>query len=397
MSRAFLLVLDSVGIGATPDAHRYGDAGANTLAHIADWRFARGQPLSLPQLERLGLGAACEVASGHWPQGMDRRADFAAIYAAARERSAGKDTPSGHWEMAGLPVLTEWGTFARTEPCFPAEFMARWTRACDLGGVLGNCHASGTEIITRLGDEHCRTGWPIVYTSADSVFQVAAHEGHFGLDRLYAICARAFEFLREHNIARVIARPFEGQAGAYRRTAHRRDIAAEPPGSTLLDIAKEAGREVVAIGKIGDIFAHRGTTQEVKAADNAATFEALLSQVERAPKGALVFANFVDFDQNFGHRRDVAGYADALEYFDRRLPELHAALKDGDLCGITADHGCDPTQPGTDHTREHVPQLLFGPAVSGGSGGVRSSFCDLGQSIARHLALPALPNGVSMR
>jgi phosphopentomutase len=395
VTRAFILVMDSLGIGATPDAGRYGDAGSNTLAHIAEWRCRQGRPLAIPNLERLGLGAACALASGHWPPGLERRSGFDAAYAAARERSAGKDTPSGHWEMAGLPVPFEWGVFPRGEPCFPPSFLEAWMMACGLEGVLGNCHASGTEIIARLGDEHRRTGWPIAYTSADSVFQVAAHERDFGLQRLYAICDVAFEMLRERNIARVIARPFAGDSGGYRRTAHRKDIAVEPPGRTLLDVAKDAGRDVIALGKIGDIFAHRGITQEIKAADNRAMFDALLLQA-RAPEGSLVFANFVDFDQNFGHRRDVAGYADALEAFDTRLAEFESMLQPDDLCVISADHGCDPTRPGTDHTREHVPQLFFGPGAPAGNLGIRDSFCDLGQTLARHLGLSALEHGTAL-
>lgn len=394
MTRAFILVMDSLGIGATPDAARYGDTGANTLAHIADWAAERSRPLRLPNLEKLGLGAACALASGVWPQGLSRRAGFTGAYAAAREASAGKDTPSGHWEMAGLPVLFDWGYFPKSVPCFPEDFLRSWMQACELGGVLGDCHASGTEIINRFGDEHRRTGWPIVYTSSDSVFQVAAHEEEFSLQRLYQICQVAFDMLKRQNIARVIARPFLGSSGHYVRTAHRKDIAVEPPGRTLLDVAKAAGREVIALGKIGDIFAHRGLTQEIKAVDNHAMFDALLAQVKSAPDDALVFTNFVDFDQNYGHRRDVSGYAYALEAFDLRLPELLALLRPGDLCVISADHGCDPTRPGSDHTREHVPQLFFGPGVTGGDFGVRDSFCDLGQTLARHLGLPPLEHGV---
>ncbi len=400
MTRAFILVMDSLGVGATPDAPRYGDAGASTLGHIAEWAASQGRPLVLPHLEQLGLGASCVLAGGDWPEGLNRRDGFTGAYAAAREASAGKDTPSGHWEMAGVPVPFDWGTFPHTVPCFPDDFLRAWMDECGLDGVLGNCHASGTEIINRYGDEHRRTGWPIVYTSADSVFQVAVHETEFGLDRLYAICQAAFVRLKPLNIARVIARPFlehaSGESGRYVRTPHRKDIAVEPPGRTLLDVAKAQGREVIALGKIGDIFAHRGMTQEIKAVDNHAMFDALMTQVHTAPEGSLVFTNFVDFDQNYGHRRDVPGYADALVAFDARLPGLLAALRPGDLCVISADHGCDPTRPGSDHTREHVPQLYFGPGVAPRNLGVRDSFADLGQTLAAHLGLPPLEHGVNV-
>jgi phosphopentomutase len=271
-----------------------------------------------------------------------------------------------------------------------------WARECKLEGVLGNCHASGTDIIARLGDEHVETGKPIVYTSADSVFQVAAHETYFGLDRLYAICQKAFELLQPYRIARVIARPFTGATGQYHRTSNRKDISVAPPGQTLLDVATDAGRPVIALGKISDIFAHRGISKLVKAPDNMALFDKLLEQVKEAPDGAIVFANFVDFDQNFGHRRDVTGYAQALEDFDARLPAFMCQLLPDDLVVFTADHGCDPTWAGTDHTREHVPQLFAGPKVKPGSLGIRSSFCDLGQTVASHLSLPALQHGASL-
>lgn len=393
MARAFILVADSLGIGAAPDAGRFGDQGANTLGHIARWCANRGKPLQIPELERLGLGAALHSASGQWLPELPRRRGFEGAHAAAAERSLGKDTPSGHWEMAGCPVDFEWGYFAREVPCFPASFLAEWHARCGLAGSLGQCHASGTEIIAQLGDEHVRSGRPIIYTSADSVFQVAAHEEHFGLSRLLDICTTAFDLLRSHHIARVIARPFKGSAGHYQRTPNRKDFAVPPPGPTLLDVAQAQGREVVALGKIGDIFAMRGVGRLVKGEHNMALFDRLLDEVASAPDGALVFANFVDFDQNFGHRRDVPGYAQALQAFDTRLPALRAALRPGDLCALTADHGCDPTWPGSDHTREFVPQLFFGPGVLARDLGRRPHFCDLGQTLAQHLGLPALPHG----
>jgi phosphopentomutase len=396
MARSFVLILDSLGIGAATDAARFGDQHANTLGHIAAWRAAQGMPLCIPNLEGLGLGAACHLATGTWPLGMGQRTGFTGAYAAANERSLGKDTPSGHWEMMGVPVDFDWGYFDGPDPCFPAELIAKWLQACHLEGVLGNCHASGTEIIARLGDAHVATGKPIVYTSADSVFQIAAHEKHFGLERLYDICQYAFDLLEPYRIARVIARPFTGENGQYTRTANRKDIAVPPPGQTLLDVATGAGHAVIALGKIGDIFAHRGISQLVKAPDNMALFGKLLEQVNTAPDGSIVFANFVDFDQNYGHRRDVGGYARALEEFDARLPSFMRLLRPDDLVVLTADHGCDPTWPGSDHTREHVPQVFAGPGVRPGPLGVRPSFCDLGQTVAAHLGLPALPHGTAL-
>jgi phosphopentomutase len=391
MPRAFIVVMDSLGIGSTPDAQRFGDVGANTLGHIA-----AQQRLHLPTLDRLGLGAAARLATGDWVRGLEQRDGFEARYAAARERSLGKDTPSGHWEMCGVPVDTDWGYFPQSFPCFPEQFIREWLGACGLGGALGQAHASGTEVITRLGDEHLRTGWPIVYTSADSVFQVAAHEEHFGLQRLYEICETAFDLLTPWRIARVIARPFRGEAGAFVRTGNRRDFAVAPPEPTLLDTAHAAGRDVIAIGKISDIFAHRGIGTKISAHGHDALMQALQCQVHEAANGAIVFVNFVEFDQSWGHRRDVAGYATGLNDFDRALAALLPSLGADDLLVLTADHGCDPTWPGTDHTREHVPQLFYQPGRPGGSRGVRTSFCDLGQTVAAHLGLPALARGVAI-
>jgi phosphopentomutase len=395
--RAFLLVLDSLGIGTAPDADRFGDAGADTLGHIAGWAAAEGRPLRVPALERLGLGAAAHLATGLLPAGFHRTDGFDGAYAAAAERSLGKDTPSGHWEMTGVPVEIDWGYFPATEPSFPTALTEALIARAGLPGILGNCHASGTEIIARLGDEHVASGKPIVYTSADSVFQIAAHETAFGLERLYETCRIARELVDAYAIGRVIARPFEGTSGSWRRTANRKDLAVPPPRPTLLDHLASAGRPVFSIGKIGDIFAHRGTGREIKADGNAALFDATLEAVRTAPPGSLTFTNFVDFDSSYGHRRDVAGYADALEAFDVRVPELIAAMQPGDLAVITADHGCDPTWTGSDHTREYVPILLFGPRIDAGSPlrdlGRRDSFADIGQTLAAHLRLMPLDEG----
>jgi phosphopentomutase len=389
--------MDSFGVGSEPGAQRFGDAGADTHGHIraacargqADKPGLRSGPLRVPNLDRMGLAAAAALAAtgkaGEAHQGS---------FGIATERSRGKDTPSGHWEMAGVPVMEDWGYFPRTEPCFPRELTDALVERAGLPGLLGNCHASGTEIIERLGAEHIRTGKPIVYTSADSVFQIAAHETHFGLERLYRVCAVARRLVDRWNIGRVIARPFLGEKpGEFRRTGNRHDYATPPPEPTLLDRLKEAGREVVSVGKVADIFANQGITRQVKADGNMALVDATLKEAAVAPDGSLVFVNFVDFDTLYGHRRDVAGYAAALEAFDRRLPELERALKAGDLAVISADHGCDPTWAGTDHTREYVPVLAFGPAAQPGPLGRRDSFADIGQTLARHLGLASLKHG----
>ncbi len=397
MPRAFILVMDSFGVGAAPDAARFGDTGADTHGHIraacasgkADKPGLRQGPLKVPVLDRMGLAACAALATtgkpGQAPKG---------CFGVAVEQSKGKDTPSGHWEMAGVPVMSDWGYFPRSVPCFPKELTDALIERTGLPGVLGNCHASGTEIIERLGEEHIRAGKPIVYTSADSVFQIAAHETHFGLERLYRICAITRHLVDRWNIGRVIARPFLGEKpGQFKRTGNRHDYATPPPEPTLLDHLQKAGRQVVSIGKVADIFANQGITRQVKADGNVALMDATLKEAASAPDGALVFANFVDFDTLYGHRRDTAGYAAALEAFDRRLPEFERALKPGDLAVITADHGCDPTWAGTDHTREFVPVLAFGPASKPGAIGRRDSFADIGQTLARHLGLPPLKHG----
>lgn len=397
VKRALILMMDSFGIGATPDACYFQDQGSNTLGHIASWSLAqRGRPLVLPHLEDLGLGAAAREATGKLPSGFLKRDDFTGLYAAAAERSKGKDTPSGHWELAGVPVLFDWGYFPKTVPSFPPELTRALIEQGGLPGILGDCHASGTEIIAALGDEHVASGKPIVYTSADSVLQIAAHEESFGLERLLTLCKLARKLVDPYNIGRVIARPFTGTSGNYRRTPNRKDLAVPPPAPTLLDNLVERGSQVLAIGKIGDIFAHHGISRVIKGDTNAALFDATLAAMDEAGDGDLIFTNFVDFDQSFGHRRDPGGYADALEAFDTRLPELLAKLQPGDLALITADHGCDPTWIGTDHTREYVPLIFFGPGVAGGNGGRRESFADGGQTLAQHLGLPPLEAGRSL-
>lgn len=402
MKRTIILMMDSFGIGAAPDADRFGDTGSNTLGHIAqicvenNANQGRQGALSLPNLNRLGLGRANAAAfHGLYPAGLDENVPPLGAWGYAKEISSGKDTPSGHWEMAGSPVLTDWGYFRDKENSFPQELLDALVEKAGLPGYLGNCHASGTDILDKLGEEHMKTGKPIFYTSADSVFQIACHEETYGLERLYELCHLARELLEPYNIGRVIARPFIGaKAGEFQRTGNRHDYAVEPPMTTLLDLMKASGGEVISIGKIADIYAHKGITQQFKATGLEELWNVTLEQVcQQTAVPAIIFTNFVDFDSAYGHRRDVAGYARALEYFDSRLPELFAMLEPGDLVVITADHGCDPTWTGTDHTREHVPVLFYGNMVEPQALGLRDTFADIGQTIAFYHGLPALKYG----
>ncbi len=396
MSRAFILLFDSLGLGATPDANKFGDDGANTFGHIARWAAAQGKPMSLPNLERLGLAAAANLACGEWAEGFSLRDGFTGAYGAAREQSTGKDTQSGHWEIAGVPVTFDWGYFPRNVPSFPPELTEPLQQQMDLVGYLGNCHASGTDIINQHGDEHVATSKIIVYTSGDSVMQIAAHEEHFGLDRLYAVCEAAFERVKPYHIGRVIARPFLGENGNYRRTGNRHDYAVPPPAPTLLEHVKDAGGEVVGLGKISDIFATKGISRVVKGADNMALFDALLKACDEVGDKSLTFVNFVDFDQSFGHRRDIAGYSNALHEMDARLPQFLAKLRQGDLVVITADHGCDPSWPGSDHTREHIPMIFFGPSVTPQALPISETFSDIGATLAKHLGVKPLLHGTNL-
>jgi len=397
MARAIILVLDSFGVGATADAGTFGDTGADTLGNIARVRAASAEgPLRLPNLSRLGLYHASKESTGDFPAGVSTDVEIMGAYGHAAELSSGKDTPSGHWEIAGVPVLFDWGYFTDKTDTFPPALLDKLIERADLPGVLGNCHASGTEIIAKLGDEHVATGKPIVYTSADSVFQVACHEEAFGLQRLYDLCDVARELVDEYNIGRIIARPFVGDgADNYVRTGNRRDLTTPPHAPTVLDKLVESGGEVYSIGKIADIYAHQGITKKIKASGNAALFDATLEAMADAPDRSIVFTNFVDFDMLYGHRRDVPGYAAALEYFDERLPELTSRMQDDDLLILCADHGCDPTWPGSDHTREHIPVLAYGAGINAGSLGRRDTFADIGQSVAAHLGLPPMDYGTS--
>jgi phosphopentomutase len=396
VARAFLIVMDSVGCGGAPDAADFGDAGANTLGHIAlacaAGRADQGRvgPLHLPNLDALGLGAAIELASGLSTPGLG--AQPKGRWGAATEVSRGKDTPSGHWELAGVPVPWDWTYFPNTVPAFPEDLVALVCKLAGTTGILGNCHASGVPIIAEHCEAHLRTGWPICYTSADSVFQIAAHEEAFGLERLLKLCADLAPHLHAMRVGRVIARPFTGGPGDFKRTANRRDFAMDPPAPTLLDWVQTAGRATHAVGKIGDIFSMKGVGKLWKGKSDLDLFDHLDGLLTHAEAGSLTFANFVEFDSLYGHPRDVAGYARALEAFDVRVGGVLARLRPGDLAIFTADHGNDPTWRGTEHTRERVPILCAG--VGAGPLGLRG-FVDVAASVAAHLGVAAQGPGRS--
>lgn len=395
--KAVILVLDSFGIGYAPDAEKFGDTGANTFASIARvFQQKKGRQLALPNLASLGLVKAAKAASGGKQADVTDTDKVVGAYGYAKELSSGKDTPSGHWEIAGVPVLFDWGYFSAKTDSFPAEFITELCQRTGVAGILGNCHASGTDILVKLGDEHVRTGMPICYTSADSVFQVAAHEEHFGLQRLLDFCLVARELLDKYNIGRVIARPFTGDnATNYARTGNRRDYSVLPPAPTVLDKLTAAGGSVVSIGKIADIYAHQGISQSVKATGLPALIDTTLAQMQQQGDNSIVFTNLVDFDQNFGHRRDPIGYGEALEYFDQRLPQIMAACDADTMLLLTADHGCDPTWQGTEHTREYIPVLVYKPGMQAVDLGERQSFADIGQTLADYFGLDAMAFGDS--
>ena len=395
MARAFLVVMDSVGIGGAPDANAFyngdlPDLGANTLAHIAQACAAgqaeegRSGPLHLPNLEALGLGAATRLASSVPLPGFD--AEPTGLWGCAAEVSQGKDTPSGHWELAGLPVPWDWCYFPDADPAFPADLSDLVAAAAGAPGILGNCHASGTQIIAEHGAAHMQSGAPICYTSADSVFQIAAHEESFGLERLLDLCRAVAPRLHAMKVGRVIARPFVGSPETgFTRTANRRDFAIAPPAPVLTNWVQDAGGKVHAIGKIGDIFTMTGIDTLEKGPD-AQLMQHLLRAIDNAEEGSLTFANFVEFDSLYGHRRDISGYARALEWFDTELGKLLPRLRPDDMLLLTADHGNDPSWPGTDHTREQVPVLVAGRGQ--GCLGQRG-FVDVAASVAAHLGVPA--------
>ncbi|MEO8378666.1 MAG: phosphopentomutase [Acidobacteriota bacterium] len=371
--RAIVIVCDSLGVGELPDAAEFGDEGSNTLGHVLD-----SQHPSLPNLTRLGLLHTLPAPA--------TTENAAAAYGRMAERSAGKDTTTGHWEMMGLIVEDPFRTYPHG---FPREVMDEYERRIGRR-TLGNKPASGTVILDELGEEHMRTGQPIVYTSGDSVFQVAAHEDVISVEELWSICATARELMRgEHNVGRIIARPFVGSgAGHFKRTANRKDFSVRPTGETVLERAHKAGREVIGLGKIADIFDRVGIGTEIRTESNSDGMRKTTDLV-RESNADFIFTNLVDFDSKYGHRNDPIGYARALESFDGELAHLLESLRENDLVFITADHGCDPTDISTDHTREYVPLIVTGPAVRGARPlGTRSTFADLGATLCDLLELP---------
>ena len=373
-NRVLLIVLDGAGIGEMPDAPEWGDKGSDTFGHILDSREVR-----LPNLQRYGLGnirPLKNVPPLDKPEGS---------YGRCALRSNGKDTTTGHWEMAGIILERPFPTYPDG---FPATIIDRFVRETNAPGILGNLPASGTEIIKELGDEHVRSGKPIVYTSADSVFQIAAHEEVIPLPRLYEMCETARDILRgEHEVGRVIARPFLGTSGSYFRTENRHDYAVPPPRENLLPALRDEALDVVCIGKIASIYDSNGVTRDLTAKNNEQSINQTIAVLKEESRG-LIFSNLVDFDMLYGHRRDTEGFARALEHFDKRLPEIEGAMREDDLMIITADHGNDPTFPGTDHTREYAPLLVYGKTARPGVNlGTRESLADIGQTIAENFGL----------
>ena len=380
-NRVLLIVLDGAGIGAMPDAPEWGDAGADTFGHILESRTVR-----LPNLQRYGLGNIRPL------QSVPPLDQLTGSYGRCALRSNGKDTTTGHWEMAGIVLDRAFPTYPNG---FPSSVIDRFIRETDVPGILGNYPASGTEIIKVLGEEHVKTHKPIVYTSADSVFQIAAHEEVIPLDRLYEICEIARRILDgEHKVGRVIARPFLGQTGAFYRTENRHDYAVPPPRENLLPALADEDLDVVCIGKIASIYDSLGVTQDLTAKNNEQSIDQTIKALSDSTRG-LIFSNLVDFDMLYGHRRDTEGYAKALEHFDSRLPEIESAMRDTDVMMITADHGNDPTFRGSDHTREYAPLLVYGKTARPGVNlGTRDSLADIGQTIAQNFGLQ-LTAGVS--
>ena len=413
MARAIILVLDSFGVGYADDAPSFDDVGANTFINIAKHYFkTNNKVIHLPNLGALGLHELSKQASSDelWQEYKQdlttSEIDFNSFYVKPTkgafgymaEISTGKDTPSGHWEMAGVPVLFDWDYFSNRTSSFSDELISAINEKTGYSGLLGNCHASGTNIINSLGRHHIKTGLPICYTSADSVFQVAAHEEHFGLDNLHRYCEQVRELLSDSdlNIGRVIARPFIGQDSSdFSRTGNRRDYSVLPPSKTVLEKISQAGGQVISVGKIADIFAHQGITQNTKATGINALIDSTIDHLKTADDNSIIFTNLVNFDQDFGHRRDAIGYAQALESFDQRLPEIYEHMKSDDILFLTADHGCDPTWPGNDHTREFVPLLSYHHSIKSVDIGKRTSFADLGQTLATLFKVEAMDHGTS--
>ncbi len=383
MNNFIILLLDGVGVGELPDANKFGDEGSNTLQNIS--KAVNG--LTLPNLQKMGLGNITDI------KGVDKTISPIASYGKMTEKAPGKDSVSGHWEIAGLELDFDFPYYPNG---FPKEIIAKFLALTGFGGVLGNKAASGTEIIVELGDEHVRTGYPIVYTSADSVFQIAAHEEVIPLKKLYEVCKIAREeiFVGTDKIGRIIARPFLGSNGNYTRTTNRHDYAISPPSDTIMDLLKKNNFETIAIGKINDLFNHQGITQEIISKSNEEGIEKTIKAI-KSNNNSFVFTNLVDFDVYYGHRNNPSGFAEALEYFDSRLPEVLNLLDETDVLIITADHGNDPTTPSTDHSREYIPLLYYQRGVAGKNLGIRKTFADIGKTASDFFSIPNNLHGVS--
>ncbi|CAL4325264.1 phosphopentomutase [Buchnera aphidicola] len=406
MKRVFILVLDSLGIGSSLDAKNFGDNGADTLGHIAEQCFLnkanknRFGSLKIPNLISLGIGEAAYKSTGRFPLGIKKVINTIGSYAYASQISSGKDTISGHWEIAGVPVLFNWDYFKKKINSIPVNLIKKIITDSNISGVIGNCHASGTDILEIYGEEHIRTKKPILYTSADSVLQVACHEKFFGLEKLHKLCLIIRKILnkKKYNVARVIARPFIGEKkGCFFRTNNRKDFSIKPIDDTVMvKLIKEKFGKVVSIGKISDIFSNVGITSSIKANGLIDLFDATIKEIKYAKNNTIVFVNFIDFDSLWGHRRDVVGYAKGLELFDQNLPRILQKITDKDLLIITADHGCDPTWKGSDHTRENVPVLLYRKNQKSNFLGHRKTFSDISQTIADFFSLSKMVYGKSM-
>ncbi|MBQ3514967.1 MAG: phosphopentomutase [Lachnospiraceae bacterium] len=383
INRVIWIILDSVGIGALGDAKEYGDEGAFTLKHVLEQK----EGIDLSNLKKLGLGKIDAALP------LGKETECIGCYGKAKEISKGKDTTIGHWEMVGIHTKIPFRTYPNG---FSDEIMQEFIKRCNVGGYLGNCVASGTKIIEELGDEHVKTGYPIIYTSADSVFQIAAHEEVIPLERLYEMCHIARKLLvGDNSVSRVIARPFIGTSGNYVRTSNRHDYSVKPEKENLLNYLNESGIPVIGIGKIHDIFDGEGISETIYTKDNMDGVDKTLKAMQHLEKG-LIFTNLVEFDSKWGHRRDAKGYLEGLLDFDARLEELMEQMREGDLLIINADHGCDPTFKGTDHTREYIPILLYGESIKKGVNiGIRNSFADIGQSIAEIFGTKTLKIGQS--
>ncbi|ACL30331.1 phosphopentomutase [Buchnera aphidicola] len=406
MKRVFLIVLDSFGIGSSPDADKFNDVGSNTFGHIVEKCFlgeanvGRKGVLCIPNLVKLGIINAAKESTGQYPLGFNYSSNVIASYGFASEISSGKDTTSGHWEIAGVPVLDDWCYFKEKQNSFPESLLEKIIRRSELTGFIGNCHASGTDIISRLGEEHIQTKKPIVYTSSDSVFQIACHEEFFGLSNLYKLCKTVRFILDRYNykVARVIARPFIGNDKLqFQRTGNRRDFSIKPFATTVIKkLIDEKQGQVIAIGKVSDIYGGIGISKNIKSTGLYELCSTTIHEMKKALNNTIVFTNLVDFDSNWGHRRDVSGYAKGLELFDSRLSEIISLVQKNDLLILTADHGCDPTWIGTDHTRENVPVLIYSPGIKKNFLGHRKTFADIGQTIAKYFLLTDMSYGQNM-